>query len=444
MLYSEEVMQEITVKDGDTVWSIANYYLKDPKRWPEILKYNNLPINDPSSALPGMKLKIPVLLIKQKLRKATLVFLQNGVRFRKKGKAKWLKARRSMSLFNDDGLRTMDNSKAHVNFYEGDFLKLDENSLAILRPELKFEEVNLLIGTIQARKIKLITPTAHVTPKSKDTVYKATIRNDQALVVQVEKGNAEVFGVDTGETVLVKAGYANITLPDMAPSKPVRVPIMSDFKMPKFDLSGNLIPQVMKKKTSRKKKREYKVKPVKKYKPKRRKAEFSEYDKNMDKRKKIAEKKYYRLQFSKDSDFSSIVLDVKKELTKGGISKNNNQYDIPDGKYYRRVSYIDENDVEGKFISLPTVEMDRKPPTLQIDSPPQGFRTSGDHVIVEGKTEKNVYLTINDLSVPLKPNGRFYWFFVLGDEGANKIKIVAEDRNGNITKAERTVFKQGP
>ena len=63
--YSKEALQVITVKDGQTLWSISNYYLKDPKRWPEILKYNNLPLNDPTVALPGMKLKVPVLLIKE-------------------------------------------------------------------------------------------------------------------------------------------------------------------------------------------------------------------------------------------------------------------------------------------------------------------------------------------------------------------------------------------
>jgi hypothetical protein len=74
-----EDLQEITVHEGDTVWSIAKEYLKAPDRWPEILKYNNLPVSDPSATLPGMKLKVPVLLIKEHLRKATLVHLLNDV-----------------------------------------------------------------------------------------------------------------------------------------------------------------------------------------------------------------------------------------------------------------------------------------------------------------------------------------------------------------------------
>ncbi len=59
-----EELQTIVVKPGDTLWSISNTYLKDPKRWNELLKYNRLPAADPSIALPGMPLKVPVNLLK--------------------------------------------------------------------------------------------------------------------------------------------------------------------------------------------------------------------------------------------------------------------------------------------------------------------------------------------------------------------------------------------
>ena len=62
-----EVLQEITGKDGDTLWSVSNHYLKNPQSWPEILKYNNLPSSDPNIILPGMKLRVPILLIKENL-----------------------------------------------------------------------------------------------------------------------------------------------------------------------------------------------------------------------------------------------------------------------------------------------------------------------------------------------------------------------------------------
>ena len=62
------ILQEIDVKEGDTLWGIANFYLKDPKAWTEILKYNKLASTDPNVILPGMKLKVPVKLVKESLR----------------------------------------------------------------------------------------------------------------------------------------------------------------------------------------------------------------------------------------------------------------------------------------------------------------------------------------------------------------------------------------
>ncbi|MEQ1920413.1 MAG: LysM peptidoglycan-binding domain-containing protein, partial [Elusimicrobiota bacterium] len=60
----EQDFQLVVVKPGDTMWAIANKYLKDPARWDEILKHNQLPTKDPTVALPGMTLRVPVRLIK--------------------------------------------------------------------------------------------------------------------------------------------------------------------------------------------------------------------------------------------------------------------------------------------------------------------------------------------------------------------------------------------
>jgi hypothetical protein len=121
MVYSsgsaEETFQEITVKEGDTLWGISRYYLKDPSRWPEILKYNQMSLNDPTIALPGMKLKVPVLLIKEHLREAHLIYILNDVRSRKKGGTIWERAKEGIELYNEDGIRTMEKSRA--NFKAG-------------------------------------------------------------------------------------------------------------------------------------------------------------------------------------------------------------------------------------------------------------------------------------------------------------------------------------
>src|SRR3989339_2175913 len=146
----EVVFQEVKVKDGDTMWSVANFYLKDPQAWPEILKYNKLPSSDPNVILPGMALKVPVLLVKESLRPAHLIYLQNDVRFRKKNDVNWDKATPNMELFNEDGLRTMEKSEANIRFLTGEVVRLDENSFVILRPEKKREEVEIYSGAVRA------------------------------------------------------------------------------------------------------------------------------------------------------------------------------------------------------------------------------------------------------------------------------------------------------
>ena len=48
-----------TVKEGDSMWQIAQKYLGDGNRYREILKLNKSLISDSSEISPGMKLKIP-------------------------------------------------------------------------------------------------------------------------------------------------------------------------------------------------------------------------------------------------------------------------------------------------------------------------------------------------------------------------------------------------
>lgn len=424
IIHSAGPLQEIVVKEGDTLWSIANYYLKDPKRWPEILKYNNLPLTDPAVALPGMKLKVPVLLIKEHLRKADLIYLNVPVLYRRKNQPTWKEAYLDLDLYNDDGLRTMDNAEAHVRFYSGDVLKLHKNSLVILRPELKKEEVNLLTGTLRAGRTKVITETAEVTPQTSGTLYKARIRDDKSTIVQVEKGSTEVLGLDTGKKVVVPEGYANITMPHKSPTKPVKVPKMSGYEMVEFNEKGE--PILIETNSQEKKVRETKTKPAQAL-PKKQ-------------GKSIA---MYRVQVAQESSFSRVIWDKKRELTDKTDVNSTEGYDLPDGKYYRRVSYIEPSGEESEFSLLPPFEADNRPPTLSVSLPKDGFRTRETMIPVEGQVELGSIVTVNNLPVKIEPDGKFRWSVVLNKSGANIIKIIGKDLTGNKTEIQRTVYLLG-
>lgn len=223
-----EEFQNVVVRPGDTLWSISSAYLKDPKKWSEIVKYNSLPSSDPSIAMPGMVLKVPVNLIKEQYRAARLVYYINGVLLRKSGSADWKAVVMNMNLFKSDTLRTTVDARADVKFYTGEILNLYPNSIAVLRPPNKKAEVELLAGEMRGVRSRVITASARITPRTSDTEFGARIKEDLTTLVQVYKGMASVEA--QGKTVEVPEGFASEVKVDMPPSQPVKLPPLPEFE----------------------------------------------------------------------------------------------------------------------------------------------------------------------------------------------------------------------
>ena len=56
---SQPTVVRHTVKRGDTLWDIANFYLKDPFRWPKVFHANTDIVKNPHWIYPGQVLTIP-------------------------------------------------------------------------------------------------------------------------------------------------------------------------------------------------------------------------------------------------------------------------------------------------------------------------------------------------------------------------------------------------
>ena len=227
-LDDESAFQLVVVKPGDTMWAIANKYLKDPARWDEILKHNRLLTKDPTVALPGMTLRVPVRLIKAQLRAAYLVYAINRVRFRRKETADWKPGKLEMELFQGDAVRTLDESKARVKLLNRELLSLEPNSMAVIKPLGRDGDLDLKAGSVFAARARVVTASASVTPRTRDTRYAATVEADLTTRVDVYRG---VAGVEAqGSTVEVPAGMSTRVQPGLAPEVPRVVVNMTDLE----------------------------------------------------------------------------------------------------------------------------------------------------------------------------------------------------------------------
>ncbi len=364
--HGAEELQSIIVRPGDTLWSIANTYLKDPKKWNELLRYNRLPSSDPSITLPGMALKVPVSLVKEQYRAARLLSYVNDVRLRRRGGAKWQSVNKSIDLYKNDTLRTMVNARADVRFYTGEILNLYPNSIAVLRPPNKKADVELLVGEMRGIRSRVITASALITPRGDDTEFGAKIKEDLTTLVQVYKGLVSVEA--QGKTVEVSEGFAAEVKLDMPPSAPVQLPPLPEFEgvervqiakagVPQIKLDGSRFSLNMK--ASQKAQAGHLTTGADMHGlPKTDMADAKNIDTGqMARLISIASPvQAYHLQVAKDAGFTSLVLnrnyDAFDELDLTEI--------LSPGTYWMRVSYIDLLGFEGKFNSPRSITVTKK------------------------------------------------------------------------------------
>ncbi len=439
----EILLQEIEIKEGQTLAYIANYYLKDPKRWPEILKYNKLTISDIYAPLPGMKIKVPIYLVKEKFRPAYLVYILNKVQYRRKDTIEWKDAFINMELYNDDSLTTYENSRANIKFYSGEILSVDENSFITIRPELKQEEVTLLKGGVRATKAKVLTEHAEILPridpKTPKTDFKAKIRpEDKTTLVEVYEGAVDVTA--QGKTVYVPKGFGTEVKPFSPPSLPKALPPPPDFTLKsenlKFTPENELVltknvsslsfqfvePKIESLPTS--------ISPTTLQPQEEKKQQATKVLGNIIKK--------YHFQIAKEPEFKKVIYEEVKEIKpKESINLDLKSLNLPDGKYYYKLSYIDELGFENPTAPQSFI-IDTTPPQLNVNLPEEVLKTDQEIITINGQTEPQTILKINDRDVKIEEDGRFSVALLL-KPGLNTIQFIAKDYYGNETNVTKQV-----
>ncbi len=425
--WSQEVMQEIKVNPGDTMWSIANKYLKDPQKWPELVKHNQLLTSDPTIALPGSKIKIPILLIKEEYRIAQLVKFIPEVRFKRKGEQEWQQAKADMTLKYEDSLRTMKGAQARVRFPSKEVVQINENSYVVLKPEKILQEIQLLEGDVRASRAKVIMPGGTVVkPQGNGSDYQAKVREDKTEVVFVYKGQVDVTA--QGKTVTVREGFGTQVPKSAAPMEPMPLTNFKDFD-PKELTANTTRTQVAGQK------------PIK-FTPPTQSATPTPASTTPSngKAKSVVSKNIlsnYKLQLARDNKFLTVVLE-KTEPT--GQAFDIKKANLPDGTYFMRVAFIDALGVASPYSETNSITKDTEPPQLELVSPQDrqtfvGEETSCD---VMGTVKGATMIAINGEVVFISPTGR-YSKTVYFKEGINKISVVARDVHNNETVIERKV-----
>ena len=449
----EILLQEIEIKEGQTLSQIANYYLKDPKQWPEILKYNKLNISDIYAPLPGMKIKVPVVMVKEKFRPAYLVYILNKVKYRKRGSMIWEDPVINMELYNDDAISTQENSRANIKFYSGEMITIDENSFVTIRPELKQEEVRLHKGGVRATTAKVITDSAEILPKIDPklpkTDFKTKFREeDKTTLVEVYEGAVDVTA--QGKTVYVPKGFGTEVKFLSPPSEPKPLPPPPELTLKTQDIKltkDNEI--VLSKKMST---ISFQFKPLQIEQKEslpfltEKKPQKTVVSGTKEKPSTVQEEKTkvvgqiikkYRIQIAKDKDFKKIVYEETNELKPNQtINFDLSKLQLPDGKYYYKISYIDELGFENSSAPQPIV-IDTTPPKLETDLV-NITKIDKDIIEFSGTTEPDVILLINGKNVDITKDGKFSYSIVL-KPGINNITILAKDLYDNETKIEHQI-----
>jgi hypothetical protein len=142
---------------------------------------------------------------------------------------------------------------------------------------------------------------------------------------------------------------------------------------------------------------------------------------------------------------ATVVIYVDGDVTKKAqIDKDGTfritSISLPEGNHTIKAKTEDDHGIDSEYSNSTETTIKKHPPELEITKPNDNITVNGDDntTAVEGKTEEDADVRINDRYVVVRPDGTFSYPYPL-QEGQNVIKIKSIDRAGNTIEVVRNV-----
>jgi hypothetical protein len=323
-----------------------------------------------------------------------------------------------------------------VKFLNQELLSLEPNSMAVIKPAEQDADVVLKSGSVFAGRARVVTASARVTPRTKDTRYSASIEADLSTKVEVFKGAA---GVEAqGSKVEVPAGMETLVRPGLAPEIPKPLENVTDLEARAQEFAsaaavgGGAAPN-----------------PRALAAPPQADADAASLRGDIDSLHVGMPILGFHVQASRERDFGKLVFDRKYDSEERFSPAD---ADLQPGAYWWRIAIIDLLGVEANY-SEPryyTVGIKRAERPLGVDlsrsvtiaSPAEGAQIDEDRVRVSGVLrDDRLRVEIGGKAARVDADGNFTAVVPLV-AGFNEIIILVSDGRGNSTRISRRLTRR--
>ncbi len=325
----------------------------------------------------------------------------------------WRPAELRLRLIEGERIRTRSNSSAEIVFRDNSRLRLNANSLAVIR-EMRQDvllntnrsSVALIQGDVLAylaelretNRFELELPGVRTYVQSRSF----WVNRDERQTSRIAVYEGQIAVVAAGDSVIVRQNEGTTIRPERPPDRPRTL-------LPSPVVRGPEDGRTF-----------YNEYPTLRWSP-------------------VANARAYRVEIARDQRFNQTAALIP-ELDGRAYTPQR----LTRGIYYWRISAVDSSDFPGPP-SQPrsfVMQFDKIPPFIVIKYPRRMVSFTSDPVFaISGETEEGVILMVNGKPVEAIRGDQFQHTATLA-EGENRFSITARDSGGNITTVERRIVRQ--